>query len=199
MANCRDLATNLRAGQDFLVKHGLPHPKYAPNDLVLVGFDDCDPAQLNHEPSLRDPELRLEHAYHFSEGADGNQFLADGFSIAENWGRWTDDKNAFLFFTLATVPQTPISLVVEADSISLEADRRQVASVVANDHACGQLVVTRRQTRAAVTCPAGAFRVGSNMVRLDIASPTRPIDIGENGDSRHLGLGLKTLTFTAKE
>ncbi len=193
MTTCGEIADNLRAGRHFLAEHGLPAPDIAPTRLVLVGFGSCAPV-----PLARDPPLALGRTYRFARGAAGNGFAADGFSHPESWGRWTDGRNAFLFFTLAAAPARPISVAVDAESLSRAADRRQVASILANGHPCGRLVVTATHPRAEITCPAGALRAGDNVLRLRIAHPTRPIDLGVNTDRRHLGLGLKTLTLTPK-
>jgi len=143
--------------------------------------------------------LQLGRTYHFARGADGNQFLGEGFSHPESWGTWTDAKDAFLFFQLGTAPPAPLSIAIEASSLSPEADRKQIVAVVANGHACGQLVVTSSRPDATITCPAGAFGAGDNVLHLQIARPTRPVDLGMNADHRPLGLGLMTLTLTPKE
>jgi hypothetical protein len=189
MTTCRDVADNIRAGRHFLIEHGMPAPDIAPNRLVLLGFGTCDPAVFAH-----DPPLQLGRTYHFGQGADGNEFLAYGFSYPESWGRWTDAENALLFFTLSTVPLTPLLVAIQASSLSPAADRQQAAVVVANGHVCGELVVTLSRPNAQVVCPPSAFRAGDNVLRLKIARPTRPIDLGVNADVRRLGLGLQTLT-----
>lgn len=188
MTTCRDVGDDLRAGRHFLAEHGLPAPDIAPSRLVLIGFGSCDPVRL-----ARDPTLELGRAYHFAKGAAGNGFAGDGFSFPENWGRWTDGKNAFLFFSLPETPPGPVSIAVDAISLSPPADRRQEATVTANGHDCGRLVVALHQPHAEVTCPAGALHAGDNMLRLRIARPTRPIDLGFSIDRRHLGLGLVRL------
>ena len=191
MTTCRDVADNIRAGRHFLAEHGLPAPDIAPGRLVLVGFGSCDPI-----PLAREPTLELGRTYRFARGAAGNGFVGDGFSFPEKWGRWTNGKNAFLFFALPAAPPGPVSIAVDAISLSPPADRRQVATVTANGRVCGRLVVALHRPRAGVTCPAGALRAGDNMLRLRIARPTRPIDLGFGPDRRHLGIGLKTLTLT---
>jgi hypothetical protein len=189
MTTCGDITDNLRAGRHFLMEHAMLAPDIT-NRLVLVGFGDCTPAGFAH-----DPLLQLGRTYDFAQGADGNEFLADGFSYPESWGRWTDAENAFLFFSLSTVPSTPVSVAIRASSLSPAADREQAALVSANGHVCGQLVVTSNQPNALVTCPAGALRVGDNMLRLNVARPTRPSELGVDADERRLGLGLQTMTL----
>jgi hypothetical protein len=194
MTTCRDIGDNLRAGRHFWAEHGTTAPAITQSRLVLVGFDSCDPVQFTG-----DPAVQLGHTYYFGVGADGNQFLGDGFSDPESWGRWTDDKNAFLFFSLGSLPSAPLSIAVAAASMSSAADRKQAVNVIVNGQACGQLVVTASRPLAAVTCPAGAFRTEYNMLRLGIARPARPIDVGVNEDRRLLGLGLIALTLMPKE
>ena len=194
MVTCRDVAHDLRAGRHFLAEHGLPAPDIGPGQLVLLGFGPCNPI-----PLARDPTLELGRTYHFAKGAAGNGFAGDGLSIPEGWGRWTDAKDAFLFFALSAGPTGPVSIVVDATSLSPFADQGQAAAVTANGHGCGRLVVSLHRPRAAVTCPAGALHAGDNVLRLRIARPTRPIDLGLGADRRHLGLGLKALTVAPDE
>ena len=117
-------------------------------------------------PFARDPTLELGRTYRFTQGAAGNGFAGDGLSFPESWGRWTDAKNAFLFFSLAAAPPGPVSIAVDAISLSPPADRRQVATVIANGRDCGRLVVALHKPRAEVTCPAGALHAGDNMLRF---------------------------------
>jgi hypothetical protein len=195
MTTCRDIGDNLRAGRHFLAEHGLPALNIKADRLVLVGFGPCALDKL----SAQNPYLQLGHTYQFAQGADGDQFLAEGFSFPENWGRWTDAKDAFLFFTLPTAPSASLSVAIEAVSLSPAPDRKQKVDVVANGIACGQFVVTESQPHAEVRCPANALGAGDNMLRFHIANPARPIDLGLNADSRQLGLGLKRLTLTPKQ
>ena len=147
----------------------------------------------------RYPVLQLERTYHFAEGAEGNGFVADGFSDPESWGRWTDGKNALLLFTLSAAPPALVTVAIEATSFSPAADRNQVVTLLANGRVCGQLVVSDGKHRAEVTCPTGALRTGNNVIRLRIANPARPKDLGTSADNRRLGLGLSTLIITPSE
>ncbi len=191
ITTCEDIADNIRAGRHFREVHDLPRPRITSERLVLIGFGSCDPV-----PLARDPILELGRTYRFSEGAVGNEFLADGFSYPESWGRWTDRKNAFLFFRLPAAPRGAVSLDVGATALSPAADRRQVVAVLANGRSCGSLVITANQSHGRATCPVGALRAGDNMLHLRIGHPTRPIDLGTGKDRRELGLGLETLAIT---
>jgi len=190
MTTCDDVGHNIRAGEHFLAGHGLPEPDIQLDQIVLVGFGACDIAELG-----RDPALRLGWTYGFLQGADGNAFAGDGFSSPENWGRWTDAKKAFLYFSLAESPPGPISLEIVASTLSPAADLKQEAIVKANGRVCGQLVLSGSEQHAKVLCPVGSLRKGNNVLLFQVLRPTRPIDLGINGDKRPLGIGLKTLTL----
>src|SRR5271165_2538674 len=194
MTTCRDVGDDLRAGRHFLAEHGQAAPAVDPSRLVLVGFGACDPAQFYREPSLQ-----LGQVYHFTSEAEGNEFAGGGFAFPEGWGRWTNGDDAFLYFSLGTAPPAPLSVAIDAISMSSAADRAQIVTVVANGHACGEMVVTTSRPHAAITCPAGALGTEDNTLRLHIAHPTRPVDIGLSSDHRRLGLGLRTLTVTPIE
>jgi hypothetical protein len=190
MRTCRDVGDNIKAGRHFLAEYGLPVPDIAPFQIVLVGFAACQVTGLGG-----DPRLRVDRTYRFANGGDGNVLTGEGFSDPENWGRWTDANNAFLFFSLASPPPGPVSVAVEADSFSPTPDRRQSVTVVANGHVCGRLTLAAGKPHAEVICPTGAFHINDNVLNFRIAHPARPIDLGVNDDERLLGLGLRTVTL----
>jgi hypothetical protein len=190
MSTCNDIGHNIRAGRHFLTEHGLPAPEIALGQLVLVGFGACDLTGMGS-----DPPLNLGRTYHFAQGGDGDELVADGFFPAEDWGRWTQGENAFLFFALQAAPVGSVSLSLEAISFSRAADRRQAVTILANGRNCAPLIVANGVSWAQVTCPAGSLRSGNNAIQLRIAHPIRPADVGVSNDWREIGLGLKTLTI----
>jgi len=190
MSTCVDVADNIRAGRHFLIEHGLPEKDVMQSQIILVGFGSCEVDGL-----AQDPALRLSHAYHFEKEGDGGVLTGEGFSIPESWGRWTDARNAFLFFSLADLPQGRMSIAVDAITFSPATDRRQEVTVTANGRDCGRLVLADGKQHDKVSCPAGALRSGNNAIRFRIAHPARPIDLGINNDPRYLGFGLKVLTL----
>ncbi len=193
-STCDDVSHDLRAGRHFLVEHGMLGPRIAPEQLVLVGYGMCDAAKLGH-----DPELVLGRSYRFGTGGSGGEFVGDGFSGPEEWGRWTDAKTAYLFFRLRAVPAGPLAITIAARSFSSAPDRRQVIKLSANGRDCGRFAIREHAPHARVTCPAGVLRPGENMLRLRIARPARPIDLDRKSqDRRHLGLGLEMLTISAE-
>jgi len=183
MTTCDDVGHDILAGEHFLAEHGLPKPDIEPGQIVLVGFGACNVSEFGH-----DPVLRLGRTYRFLEGANGNAFTGDGFSSPENWGRWTDAKNAFLFFSLAESPPGPMSLEVEASTLAPAMDRRQEAIVKANGRVCGRLILSDSKQQAEVICPAGAIRRGNNMLLFRVSHTI-------NRDNRHFGIGLRALTL----
>ena len=120
MTTCRDVGHNINAGRHFLAEYGLPTPDITPFQIVLVGFGPCRVTGLGS-----DPTLQLGHTYRFANGGDGNVLTGEGFSDPEDWGRWTDAKNAFLFFSLTSSPHGPVSFAVEGVSFSSRPDRRR--------------------------------------------------------------------------
>ena len=190
MTTCRDVGYNIHAGRHFLAEYGLPTPDITPSQIVLVGFGACQVTGLGS-----DPTLQFGRAYRFANGGDGNVLTGDGFSDPESWGRWTDAKNAFLFFSLASPPPGPVSIAVEADSFSPTPDREQSVTVAANGHVCGRLTLAAGKPHTEVICPTGALHANDNMVSLRVAHPARPIDLGINADERLLGLALRTVTL----
>jgi hypothetical protein len=194
MATCADVKENLQAGRHFLMEHGFPAPNITRDRLVLIGLGPCDT-----DPLSGDPLLHLEHTYGFAARGDGSQFIAEGFSQPEDWGRWTNATDAFLFFSLAGAPSAPVSITIEGFGIPSSSNRPQTVDAAINGTQCGRLIITTSWTRATVTCPVVAFRPSDNMLRLRVAHLTRPIDIGLNSDRRHLGVGIRSLTFAVGE
>jgi hypothetical protein len=118
MSTCSDVDHNIRAGRHFLAEHGLPHPEIAPRQLILLGFGPAAWPGL-----VASPTLKLGRTYHFALDGEGNDFVGNGFSVPESWGRWTEGRNAFLFFALESAPLRPVSISVDASPFSPAADR----------------------------------------------------------------------------
>lgn len=190
MVNCRDVRENIRAGQSFLANHQQTVPVIGPENIVLVGFENCDRYSL-----FALPTVSFGHTYVFADDQDGNDLVSAGFSIPEAWGRWIEGKTGKLSFALAEHPHNPIVLRVEATSLSLAPNFHQEADVALNDNKCGTLAFAAKENYAEVTCPAGAFVTGRNIIELRIHNPTKASDIYLNNDYRLLGVGLKTLTM----
>jgi hypothetical protein len=190
MSDCADIGANIREGRHFLAEHGFAAEPIRKQDVVPIGFGHCD-----HSGIDSDPALSLGQTYGFAAGHAGGSFVADGFSGAESWGRWTDGKEAFLFFSLGSVPAGAVVVAVSATALFPHRAERQVVGVAANGQSCGRLVLHERSEQVQASCPAGSFRLGNNWLRFRVAHPTRPIDLHINGDRRHLGMGLEALTL----
>jgi hypothetical protein len=188
MVSCRDVRENIREGQSFVAKQGRPVPVIGPDNLVLVGFENCDPNSL-----FGLPNLSFGHTYVFADDQDGNDLVSAGFSMPEVWGRWIEGKTGTLSFALAALPHSAVVLKVEATSLSLVPNFQQEADVALNDNKCGTLTFAANMNYAEITCPAGAFAIGRNILELWIHNPTKASDIYHNKDYRLLGVGLKRL------
>ncbi|HEX4042036.1 MAG TPA: hypothetical protein VHY10_10075 [Xanthobacteraceae bacterium] len=189
IATCDDVDHDLRAGQRFLVEHGRSPPKISPDKIVLIGLGACD-----RNAFLRDPPLAFNHVYRFGNGGDGDKFMGDGFSVQEDWGRWTVGNAAYLYFSLPAAPKHALTFAVTAMGFSPASDHRQDIAVDANGDDCGTFSVANGREQAEIVCPVVAFHAHSNALRLRIANPARPSDVGHSTDERELGLGLKSLT-----
>ncbi|MGH6981765.1 MAG: hypothetical protein ACREFC_11210, partial [Stellaceae bacterium] len=189
-ATCADVGLDLRLGRRFLLQHGWPAPTIAPQQLVLIGFGDCDRAAL-----LRDPVLTLGEVYPFGAGQAGNGFVDSGFSGTEAWGRWIEGSTGRLVFTLPAPPPGPVAITLDTLSFSAEKDFRQTVDIDVNGRACGSLMVWAGHLQGKVVCPAGALRPGRNAITFAIRHPARPIDVHFNSDPRLLGLGLRTMVL----
>jgi hypothetical protein len=175
---------------------GLPPYPCNPSAISVFHLGSCDRGGDSGQLSPA-ATLVLGRTYKFFHGGDGNQFVDSGFSVSEDWGRWTDGPCAYLRLSLPRAPEKPISLTIDAISMSRLTDFRQTADVQVNGRDCGNLTISVRDKIGGVTCPVGVFHDSANLIRFHMRNPVRPVDFNFNDDDRNLGIGLKTLTLTA--
>ncbi|MGE0736915.1 MAG: hypothetical protein AB7G15_00570 [Alphaproteobacteria bacterium] len=132
------------------------------------------------------------------ERGEGAHHLYEGWSFAEEWGRWQEGDRAGLRIYVtpadgALRAARPRRLRVEAMGLSPKGGA-QAVDVRANGVAIGQCRFDggARQTFD-LPLPAEAQ---SPDLRLEfhVLHPVRPVDLGINKDARRLGLGLISLT-----
>ncbi|MBV9548115.1 MAG: hypothetical protein JO256_00400, partial [Alphaproteobacteria bacterium] len=80
-----------------------------------------------------------------------------------------------------------------ARGFSAARDHSQLVRIFVNEAQCGTLQLRTQMQTSRATCPPAALRKGDNMVRLHIAAPARPADLGED-DNRRLGMELRSLS-----
>ncbi len=137
-------------------------------------------------------------------GKAGNIGSAEvsGFSQPEFWGRWTDGPVGTV--RVKVPQQVEGDLIVHVRVIPyLFPPRlnRQSIDVLVD----GQVVDTwvferKREVTRRIAIPEKSWKSDANFVlEFKIASPTQPMALGENDDTRHLGLGLIWLKVSVEQ
>jgi hypothetical protein len=189
-ATCADMGADLRTGLHFASEHGLHPPVLAPDQLVLVGLGPCGSKEL-----LLSPTLVFGHDYEFANGGDGNYLTGGGFARPEGEGRWTDGRDAYVYFSQTQPASAAITLHVEAIPFSAARNREQTVGIALNGINCGDLHFAIGSETSQTTCSAGAVHQGENAMHFRIANPARPSDYKLGPDERNLGVAIKNLAM----
>jgi hypothetical protein len=128
-----------------------------------------------------------------------NLLVREGWSGAEDWGRWAEDTEARSEWVATS--QTPHTLALKAFPFCAP-DRRQRLKVEVNgvelaSHAWEEC----EEWTADVKIPASLVRIGWNQVTLHSDYALRPADTAgsESGEARALSIGVSQLTVTPED
>lgn len=119
--------------------------------------------------------------------------LESGWSVREEWGRWTDGSHAMLEIALE---QQDYLLKIEAFPFCHPQFEQQHMTMYWNEQHMGTYTYTTCETRVIIfDLPAAYITMPLNAVRIEIATPTVPSMVSEVNDNRQLGLGFIALTL----
>ncbi len=140
-----------------------------------------DSSQLLIEPGDRDVPDYLD--------------WTSGFSGPEGWGRWTDRKTAELSLSLGPNLQT---VIIQADTIAFlhEKHPEQAVSVWVNDRHVADWTYQLDQVHEQAPIVLSEKYIpadGVIRIRFEIEHPQSPAQLGLSGDTRMLGIGLRSL------
>ena len=145
------------------------------------------------------PVLRPRNPLAAYAGAPGlREMLAGGWGVPEVWGTWTVGDSAHLRIRLPPGGRGGGVLELRGRGYALPGGTQAVRATVGrttNVHwAEAHFTAT---TISALRIPFAAEDREDDVldIRLSIASPTSPADLGRSGDSRRLGLGLLTIAL----
>jgi len=148
---------------------------------------------------LQAPEAVLDHEYQLITGQPAT-LLGPGWSGAETGGTWTNAHAAFLIAQLPDLKGADLSLTLSAYGFTGPALQPQHVDVFANGHKVAAWDVSgRTDAIMTATIPQADLAEGPLLLRLDIAKPTRPCDVGMGPDWRELGVFVHSIRFGTKQ
>jgi hypothetical protein len=185
-----------------------PAPQFSPNQHPTFPEDT-----LNHIfayrwgfdlsagglPKL--PELLPGQSLSLAAGAPGAAYamLGRGWYGPENWGVWSGEGRAYLVVSLGS---PPAGAPVNGFELSLRGRMYAPASVkpptvriLINGHECQTRVSQDGGLEWVTHLDADAIEQRLLVIPVDVQGAVRPCDVGENGDTRILGVGLEYLTL----
>lgn len=164
-------------------------------------FADVDP-WLERGNAMRQPLVRVGDRVGFDRFGDYRLYAVDGLSEPEGWGCWIDGSRAELVVTLASdsIRAHAIELVYRGMVVP---PVQPVVSfdVVVNGHVCATLATRSGADETAIIELPNELEIASSSnvlaMRLEVHTTLRPSEHGLSADTRHLGVGLVSLTLLA--
>ena len=121
-------------------------------------------------------------------------YLASGWSDTEQWGTWSESKEAILIFYCEEKPQNDITLRVTFNVFMTKSHDWQHITVYANNDSVAEWNFRGNKDRMPVTreltIPSSVFAVPQLQLKFLIEKPTSPAHLGLGTDKRRLGIGL---------
>jgi len=109
-----------------------------------------------------------------------------GFSGIESWGRWTEGDQA----SITLLQKLPKNFELTIEGRAFGPNAGQVTTIV-----CGKVKQPLLLTGDLRSHTLKFTEVNSNVIVFEIPQPTAPSALGNNTDSRKLGIGLTKLTI----
>jgi hypothetical protein len=139
--------------------------------------------------------------------SEGNSplYTADGWSNPEEWGRWTDGREASLNIPLDTAtlaPESDLILTAELQAFVSENHPSQTFVIKANGTRIedGAFNLGTPSHEITATIPASVARMKTPLqVTITLENPISPARVGVSNDNRMLGLGLQRLRISTPQ
>ncbi len=153
----------------------------------------CDPA-----PLIPGPVLPMGQAVSFTDGG-GGEFRGEGWAAAEAIGCWTIGREATLEFRVSPAPRGDVMLELSGYGYSPGPESAPSrVTAVANGWPAGEIEPPAHSGLMRIAIPAERLGPqGQVRLRLRIATPRRPVDAGQGGDRRHLGLMVRSIRLVS--
>jgi len=185
------------------------HPDYpkAVADLVLF-LDNPDKIHcLDLETGTWDysvdylssvPVYMLGDDLNFYKDEQPLKCAVDGWSGLEPWGMWSEGRECQLLIRLEAIPSADLILSADVIAFTRKVLPRQKINILANDSLVGKWVFTYGEPdrERKLLIPMEVFREAPVLkLTFEILNPQSPKNLGESGDPRLLGIGLKSLSI----
>lgn len=147
------------------------------------------------------PELVPGQSLSLASGAPGAGYalFGHGWHSPEHWGVWSGEERAYLAVLLGSPPAI---MPVGGFELSLHGRMYAPASVepptvrvLINRHECQVRVNQDGSLEWVIPLGADAIEQRLLIISVDVQGAMRPCDVGENGDTRILGVGLEYITL----
>lgn len=141
----------------------------------------------------------LGNWYMVNIGSVSTNLLINGWSIAENWGTWSDGKNASLALPC---------WVIENQLNTFHIIELELTPFIAPSHLYTKLTIHLgtsavwsgslvQQSIIQITLPDKACEINNSLLRFAIDNPVSPLSLGISSDNRKLGIGLLRIRFVS--
>ena len=142
---------------------------------------------------------RLSDTVDFSGKGDGWLYATEGWSAPEGWGRWSLGEEARIVMRISGYIGQELTLNLTYVTLANQKQPCQKVAITGNGYAIATQEICLADDGCAPTPRRYRLPVGSvsadGLLEIRIKTPdaTSPKHLGINGDSRILGVGLKTL------
>lgn len=121
-----------------------------------------------------------------------------GWSVAEDWGNWTTEENAHLYFIMEHVPDTDLKLIMKAFGFS--PGERLIVDVFGNEAFLETLNIAHMTPHEYnIVIPRRIVSTGPLHLQFVIRNPSSPQQHGLSQDKRLLGLGVSWLKIVPQK
>lgn len=115
--------------------------------------------------------------------------LGRDWSGLEDWGVWSSGPNPELVFRLGAKPSQDLLLTLVASPFPMEG---QGVSVMVGERVVGRFMMAGAAAEYTVRVPLDAIAGPTLDVTLKVDHPQAPSALGDSGDTRLLGIGIKS-------
>ena len=161
-----------------------------------------DSAMLVMKPEDFNPDNYDMTRLSFAPDEEGKKYLLSGWSIAEQWGTWSDGMSASILLKLPGYIDRDLMLTIQAHALINEKHPEQEVDVIVNRHLLGTLEYTTNSDQvSSLRIPKVLLSEnnGKVLIHFDFKNPKSPANLGMSRDVRRVGLGLVSLQLSLKE
>ena len=138
-----------------------------------------------------------------SKKCQNSVVLLQGFSHQEDWGVWTESRDAIAKIEFADPPENDLMLLIQAHGFVPNIGQTLKVLISAGDFSLGEVDFSHsEQTPIAkdfyFTIPLEAVQGHNISIKFNITDPRSPADFGLSSDTRVLGLGLRKIAIFEK-